>query len=85
MAEYVALTRVVRAVTGIDLRRGALAIGGLFLLGAALALINPDEVYGHALTGSLVALYISQAMVFAVYPMYAQNRAGARPPTSASP
>ena len=80
VAEYVALTRVVRAVTGIDLRRGALAIGGLFLLGAALALIDPDEVYEHALTGSLVALYISQAMVFAVYPMYARKQ-GRRSPT----
>ena len=80
VAEYVALTRVVRAVTGIDLHRGALAIGGLFLLGAALALIDPDEVYEHALTGSLVALYISQAMVFAVYPMYARKQ-GRRSPT----
>lgn len=71
VAEYVALTRVIRAVTGVDLRRAALAIGALFVLGAALALSDPGEIYDHALTGSLVALYLSQAMVFAVYPMYA--------------
>ncbi len=42
-------------------------IGVLFVAGNALSLINPERSYADALTPSLVALYVSQAIVFVAY------------------
>jgi amino acid transporter len=67
VAEFIALTRLMRAMLGVSIARAGRAIGVLFVAGNALSLINPERAYGDALTPSLVALYVSQAIVFVAY------------------
>jgi hypothetical protein len=43
-------------------------IGAAFVAGDLVSLADPDRAYEYALTPALVALYVSQAIVFAVYP-----------------
>lgn len=74
LAEYIALTRLVRAVAGQPVRRAAIGVGALFIAGALLSLIDPAGIYDHLLTASLVALYVSQAMVFLGYPVWRRAR-----------
>jgi hypothetical protein len=39
-----------------------------------VVLIDPDDIYDALITPSLVALWLSQLVVFAVYPRYAVGR-----------
>jgi hypothetical protein len=74
LVEYVALSRVLHAVTDRPLRPivGVLAV---VLIGSApLSLINPDRFYDDLLKPSLIALWLSQLVVFAVYPRFAATR-----------
>jgi amino acid transporter len=68
-AEYVALGRLLFAWVGMPLRRSTLLIGGAFLASDAAALLSPDDFYEQALRPSLAALYLSQLIVFGVYPL----------------
>jgi uncharacterized membrane protein YsdA (DUF1294 family) len=45
---------------------------------APFTLINPDKIYDDLLMPSLIALWLSQLIVFAVYPLFAA-RQHARP------
>ena len=56
----------------------ALAVG----LGVAvsIALINPDRIYSFLIKPSLVALWLSQLIVFAVYPRFARRQHDRRLP-----
>ena len=67
VAEFIALTRLMRAMLGVSIARAGRVIGVLFVAGNALSLINPQRSYSDALTPSLVALYVSQAIVFVAY------------------
>jgi len=78
LVEYLSLSRLVTAVTSWRLRPVIVAIGVAMVVIAPVTLINPDTVYNDLLTPSLVALWLSQLIVFAVYPRYAA-RQGARP------
>jgi hypothetical protein len=40
----------------------------------ALALIDPEAFYEQALRPSLIALWLSQLIVFAVYPLWRRKR-----------
>ncbi|HEY3087359.1 MAG TPA: hypothetical protein VGJ59_04765 [Jatrophihabitantaceae bacterium] len=74
LVEYVALSRVLHAVTDRPLRPiiGVLAV---VLVGSApLSLINPERFYEDLLKPSLIALWLSQLVVFAVYPRFAAAR-----------
>ena len=76
LAEFLALSRLL----GTMLRKPAtslrLAMAVLFLVGNAAALINPRAVYADLLKPSLLALWISQVLVFIVYPRFvARHRA----------
>jgi amino acid transporter len=71
LAEFFALTRLVHAVTSWALRPVTLAIAGFVLVAAPLMLINPTDLYDQLLKPSLVALWVSQLIVFVVYPMFA--------------
>lgn len=73
IAEYIALTRLLRAMTGLPVRRGALLVGGLFVTADVATLTDPGHLYDHALTLALVALFVSQAIAFAAYPLYARR------------
>jgi amino acid transporter len=70
VAEFVALTRLMRAMLGVSVKRAGRVIAVLFVAGDAISLIDPDKFYSYALTPSLVALYLSQAIVFLAYPRF---------------
>jgi hypothetical protein len=74
VAEYVALSRLLSWATDVPVRRVLLAIGVPFVGLDALALTNPDEFDERLLRPSLVALFLSQLVVFAVYPAYRRRR-----------
>lgn len=78
LLEYLALTRLGHALTGRSTRMiaGALAVA---LVGfAPLTLIDPERVYNDLLTPSLVLLWLSQLLVFAVYPRFTSRFARRR-------
>ena len=57
--------------TSWDARRAALAIITVpFIAIDALSLIDPEGIYESLLRPSLIALFIAQAVVFLVYPLY---------------
>jgi hypothetical protein len=74
LAEYFALTRLVHAVTSWALRPVTLAVAAFVLVAAPLMLINPNSLYDALIKPSLVALWVSQLIVFAVYPRFALIR-----------
>ena len=78
LAEYLALSRLVSAVTSWPRRPVIIVIGAAMVAAAPLVLINPDRIYSALLKPSLVALWLSQLIVFAVYPRFAA-RQHARP------
>ncbi|MGA2925621.1 MAG: hypothetical protein ABSG43_06415 [Solirubrobacteraceae bacterium] len=81
LCEYLALTRLAHAVTRWRVRSVGLAIGGLLVVAAPVSLIDPEGFYNTLLEPSEVALWLSQLIVFAVYPRFArehrEHRAGA--------
>jgi hypothetical protein len=70
VAEYLALSRLLFAFTGIPIRRLVSWIAVPFISLDALSLIDPEWFDEHVLRPSLIALYFSQLIVFAVYPLY---------------
>jgi hypothetical protein len=74
VAEYLALSRLLFAFTGVPIRRLVRMIAGPFVALAALSLIDPEWFDEHVLRPSLIALYLSQLIVFAVYPLYRRRR-----------
>jgi hypothetical protein len=79
LCEYLAVTRLAHALTGASVRAAAVAIGVGVLAAAPISLINPMSFYNALVKPSLVALWLSQLIVFAVYPRFAgrQRRAPA--------
>ena len=73
LCEYLALTRLIHAVTTWGVRRAAVMLGAVFILVAPISLVNPDRFYGALVKPSLVALWVSQLIVFAVYPLFARR------------
>jgi amino acid transporter len=78
LVEYLALSRLVATITSWRVRPVIIAIGVALVAFAPITLINPDRIYDDLLTPSLVALWLSQLIVFAVYPRFAA-RQGSRP------
>jgi multisubunit Na+/H+ antiporter MnhG subunit len=74
LVEYFALSRLVSAVTSWPSRRVIIGIGAVMVAVAPIALINPDAFYNSLLKPSLVALWLSQLIVFAVYPRFAARQ-----------
>jgi hypothetical protein len=77
LCEYVALTRLVHAIGSWRLRPITVAIAALAVVVAPFTLIDPQGFYSALLKPSLIALWLSQLIVFAVYPLFA-TRHGAR-------
>jgi amino acid transporter len=73
VCEYLALSRLVHAVGGWRIRRVNLAIGAALVIAAPFTLIDPDGFYDALTRPSLVALWLSQLIVFAVYPLFARR------------
>jgi len=74
LAEYVALSRLLHAMLARPVGRSLALVAGAFLAGDALSLIDPDAFYEDLLRPSLVALYLSQLIVFAAYPLFRKRR-----------
>jgi amino acid transporter len=72
--EYLALTRLVHAITRWRIRPITAVIGAGVVLAAPFSLIDPEGFYNTLLEPSLVALWVSQLVVFAVFPLFASKR-----------
>ncbi len=73
LCEYLALTRLARAITPWRLRPITGAIGALLVLAAPFSLIDPQGFYSMLIKPSLIALWLSQLIVFAVYPRFTKK------------
>jgi amino acid transporter len=73
LCEYLALTRLVHAIGRWRMRPIAVVIGAGVVLAAPFTLIDPDGFYDSLVKPSLVALWLSQLIVFAVYPLFARK------------
>jgi amino acid transporter len=71
LCEYLAVTRLVHAVTRWRIRPITAVIGVGMVLAAPFTLIDPNGFYDALEKPSLVALWLSQLIVFAVYPLFA--------------
>lgn len=70
VAEYLALARLIHWLHGPPVRTVLLWIAVPFLAADAISLVGPDRFYGDLLKPSLGALFVSQLIVFAVYPRF---------------
>ncbi len=83
LVEYLALSRLVHAVTAWPQRKVVAGLGAALVAAAPISLINPDAFYDDLIKPSLAALWVSQAIVFAVYPRFAVRRGSRRVPVYA--
>jgi hypothetical protein len=74
VAEYLALSRLLFSVTGVPVKRLLAWIAVPFVAIDALSLLSPDEFDENVLRPSLIALFLSQLVVFAVFPLYRARR-----------
>ena len=72
--------RLISTVTSWRLRPVIIALGAALVLSAPVTLINPDRIYSFLIKPSLVALWLSQLIVFAVYPRFARRQHDRRLP-----
>jgi hypothetical protein len=79
--ELLALGRLVHWLVGTPIRPTLAAISVPFVLADAISLVDPGAFYDDLSRPSLIALFASQIIVFAVYPLF-RRRAG-RPPAVA--
>ncbi len=75
LCEYYAVNRLAHAIGRWPMRRITMVVGALLVLAAPFTLIDPEGFYNTLLEPSLVALWLSQLIVFAVYPRFATRRA----------
>jgi amino acid transporter len=76
LVEYVGLSRLIPTVTSLPVRPVIIGIGVLVIAFAPITLINPGRIYDDLLTPSIVALWLSQLVVFAVYPRFVAKQRG---------
>jgi amino acid transporter len=70
VAEYLALGRLLHWLHGLPLRRVLLWIAVPFIAADVISLVNPEEFYDKLLKPSLGALFVSQLIVFLVFPLF---------------
>jgi hypothetical protein len=70
VAEYLALGRLLHWLHGFPVRRVLLWIAVPFVAADALSLIDPQAFYDKLLKPSLAALFVSQLIVFVVFPLF---------------
>lgn len=71
LAEFVALARLLHAMSGRSIRNTKGVVASGFFIASLLSLINPDAFYSDLVKPSLVALWVSQLLVVLVYPRWA--------------
>jgi hypothetical protein len=80
LVEYLALTRLIHAVSRRPMRSIVRVLAVALVGTAPITLLNPRGLYYDLLKPSLVALWLSQLVVFAVYPRFASRNHGRRIP-----
>ena len=70
VAEYLALGRLLHWLHGVPLRRVLVWIAGPFVIADAISLVDPETFYDKLLKPSLGALFVSQLVVFLVFPLF---------------
>ena len=70
VAEYLALARLLHWLHGLPVRSVLRWIAVPFVAADAVSLVNPDRFYADLLKVSLGALYLSQLIVFLVFPRF---------------
>jgi hypothetical protein len=78
LVEYLALTRLIGTITPVTTRTATVALAAVLVVSAPLTLIDPERSYDLLLKPSLAALWLSQLMVFVVYPWFASRHGGVR-------
>jgi amino acid transporter len=78
LVEYLALSRLLHAVTARPTRSITRLLAVLLIAAGPVSLIDPERFYNDLLKPSLVALWLSQLLVFAVYPRFAARHGGHR-------
>jgi hypothetical protein len=73
VAEYVALARLLRWMHGVPLKTSYAWIAVPFLALDAISLAAPGRFYDDLLKPSLGALFVSQLVVFAVFPRFRRS------------
>jgi amino acid transporter len=83
VSEYLALTRLAHAIGGWRMRPIALALGAVIAVAAPLSLVDPGGFYSALIKPSLVALWLSQLIVFLVFPRFVARHRGRLAPALA--
>jgi hypothetical protein len=78
LIEYLALTRLVHALRGTSIRTASRLVAIPLVLAGPLSLIDPEQFYRDLLKPSLLALWLSQIIVVAVFPLFIRSRGGLR-------
>jgi amino acid transporter len=68
--ELLALGRLVHWLAGTAIRPTLAAISVPFVLADVISLVNPDAFYDKLSRPSLIALFVSQILVFIAYPLF---------------
>ena len=74
VAEYLALARLLHWLHGPPVRTLLRVIAVPFIAADVISLIDPDRFYDDLLKPSLAALFVSQLIVFAVFPRFRPGR-----------
>ena len=80
LVEYLALTRLLHAVSRRSIRSVTRGVAVALVATAPITLLSPRGLYYDLLKPSLIALWLSQLIVFAVYPRFASQRSARRIP-----
>jgi amino acid transporter len=80
LVEYLALSRLLHAVSRRPMRSIIRVLAVALVATAPITLLAPDRLYYDLLKPSLIALWLSQLVVFAVYPRFAARHHGRRIP-----
>ena len=73
IVEFIALSRLLSAIFKRPSRLMVVVISVLFLAASFTSLLNPQGAYSLLLKPSLIALWISQVLVVAVYPWFVRH------------
>jgi hypothetical protein len=73
-AELLALSRLLHALSGRTVASTSRVLAVVLVAGSTVSLVNPDRIYDDLLKVSLVALWLAQVIVFAVYPWFVRRR-----------
>ncbi|HUZ15794.1 MAG TPA: hypothetical protein VMU72_06405 [Gaiellaceae bacterium] len=72
--ELLALGRLVHWLVGTPIRPTLVALAVPFVAADAISLVNPERFYNDLSQPSLIALFVSQIVVFVVYPLYRRRQ-----------